>query len=162
MQNGIVPATAGGSAGTNLVQRGYYVRVGAADPDENVIRSNNWNSDYHIPMHSNARGLTSCGNYSASDSGTIVFYYPNSSAGQGLAETIAPRVGGQSPGDYRYASGKNLYELRETNMPAAFIEAEFHDWQAGVDWLQSYDGGGSYSNWTWTVGWGVDTYLGYP
>jgi len=47
-------------------------------------------------------------------------------------------------------------------MPAAYIETEFHDWETGVDWLTSYDGSGAYDDWTWRIGWGVDSYLGYP
>lgn len=158
MQNGIVPAAASGE-GSDLQARGYYVRVGAADPDENVIRSNGWlssGSDYHIPIHSNAHGSDNCGSYSASQSGTIVFHYPGSAAGEGLADSLAYTVGGESPGTTDYTTDATFYELSETRMPAAYIETEFHDWQTGVDWLKSYN------DWTWRIGWGVDRYLGYP
>lgn len=50
----------------------------------------------------------------------------------------------------------SLYELTATAMPAAYIEAEFHDWPSGVTWLADYD------VWAWRVGWGVDQHLGYP
>lgn len=41
-------------------------------------------------------------------------------------------------------------------MPAAYLEAEFHDWWGGKNWLVDY------ASWSWRVGWAVDAHLDYP
>lgn len=74
----------------SLVDRGYRVRIGHGDPGNAVTRSNNWGSDRHISMHSNASGQDQCG---GSGRGTRVFYYPGSTNGQDLAGALRDTVG---------------------------------------------------------------------
>ncbi|NOX24028.1 MAG: hypothetical protein GXP36_13205 [Actinobacteria bacterium] len=147
-------------AGWDLRARGYYVRVGAADPDENVARSNGWGSGSkrrHIVIHSNANSGSSCPSSPEND-GTTAMYV--SSSGKALAKNLWAKVGPASPGaegsqtsDVYYDA---LYELTATSMPAAYLETEYHDWVAGVGWLWSEE------NWAWRIGWAVDVTLGYP
>lgn len=143
--------------GGSLWDRGYKVRVGRGDPDDNTERSNSWGSNRHIPLHSNAHSMsTGCG---FSTGGTQVFYSPGSSNGQNLANKLENKVGPSSPGSgsLEYvASNTGLYELNQTTMPAAYLEAEFHDWVTGKNWLKDY------SSWGWRIGWAVDVHLGYP
>lgn len=140
--------------GGSLWDRGYKVRVGRGDPDDNVQHSNNWGSNRHIPLHSNAHGNDQCG---ASNGGTIAFYYPGSGTGEDLARALKNKVGDSSPGGANErVDTANLYELSATSMPAAYLEAEFHDWMRGKDWLVDY------SSWAWRIGWAVDVHLGYP
>ena len=155
-----VAQEAAAGAGYDLAHRGYYVRVGAADPDDNVRRSNSFGTDRHIVFHSN--GSTNDGvACQGSVGGTRSFYYRSSSGwespnGKALAEQLRLRVGANSPGAPDLKSGSLLYELRKTSAPAAYLEAEFHDWSPGKDWLVDYE------TWSWRIGWAVDMHLGYP
>lgn len=90
-------------AGIDLAARGYYVRVGRADPDENVTRSNSWGSGYskrrHIALHSNAVSNNSCGNGGGAgdgNKGTEVYYI--STTGSNLALNLWNSLKGSSPG----------------------------------------------------------------
>ena len=70
-------------AGWDLRARGYLVRVGAADPDENVTRSNGWGSGSkrrYIAIHSNANPGSGGCTSSPDDTGTKTYYF--SSAGK--------------------------------------------------------------------------------
>ncbi len=150
-----------------LVERGYDVAIGYSGPGTNRNESNAWGANYHLPIHSNAsRG---CSNPTpAQVAGTHVIYVSN--AGSSLSSQIVSKVGPWSPGqndkkghvntgitrfDCKPGGGPNLTEVCDTNAVAAYIEAEFHDWNAGVDWLVKKD-------WQWRIGYAVDAYLGYP
>ncbi|HDH02623.1 MAG TPA: hypothetical protein ENH15_00070 [Actinobacteria bacterium] len=149
-------------AGWDLRARGYYVRVGAADPDENVTRSNGWGSGSkrrHIAIHSNANPDSGGCTSSPDDTGTKAFYW--SSSGKALAKSLLEKVGPASPGGESTTQAddlkkRNWHELTATSMVAAYLEAEFHDWSAGKNWLWAEQ------NWAWRIGWAVDTNLGYP
>lgn len=147
-------------AASDLKIRRYKVRVGAADPDENVTRSNGWGTTSkrrHIVLHSNANGTPSCP-ASVDDKGTQTYYV--SATGHDLADDLWDKIGFESPGveDARSSDviNKAFYELTATSAVAAYVETEFHDWAGGVTWLKDYD------TWAWRVGYAVDTHLGYP
>ncbi len=148
-------------AGWDLRARGYFVRVGAADPDENVTRSNGWGSGSkrrHIAIHSNASGSSSCPS-NPIGTGTKAFYW--SSAGKNLARDLLNKIGPASPGGESSNQADDLkkkqwHELTATSMVAAYLETEFHDWYSGVGWLWTEQ------NWAWRIGWAVDSNLGYP
>jgi len=140
-------------AGWDLMERGYYVRVGSGYPNQNIAASNRWGSDFHIPIHSNASGNTACGGTAG---GTLVMYYSGSTRGRQLAEHLRLRVGEGSPGTNDITRTANEEELRETNMPAAYLETEFHDWKPGTNWLRNEE------EWAWRIGYSVDDYLDYP
>jgi hypothetical protein len=150
---------AASGAYTDLTDRGYYVRVGRADPDENVIRGNGWTSNYshtrYIVLHSNGNSLDGklC---NGGATGTRTIYYPGSTNGQDLANELLYTLGPQSPGsDATYT--ETWYELAHTIMAAAYVEANFHDERAGEIWLAR-----DYEEWAWKIGWAVDRHLGYP
>ncbi|MBT3247668.1 MAG: hypothetical protein HN361_02325 [Actinobacteria bacterium] len=159
-----------------LRERGYDVAVGIGSPVANKNDSNSWGANYHIPIHSNAAwGCSSP--ISSSNAGTRVIYV--SSGGSGLASKLVYYVGQRnytsygspSPGtnDYRghvntgitsfdCISGNGVPALTEvcyTTAVAAYLEAEFHDWNTGASWLDT-------TNWQSRIGWSVDVYLGYP
>jgi hypothetical protein len=67
-----------GSGGDgSLYDRGYSVRLGRGDPDDNVMRANAWGSDRYIALHSNAMGDAQCG-AGAAGAGTWAYYRPGS------------------------------------------------------------------------------------
>ena len=139
----------------SLQDRGYKVRIRHGTLTEGVARSNGWPSDRHIPLHSNARSGSQCG---YSSGGTQTFYYPGSTRGQDLARKLKNLIGEVSPGAAleSVSTRSDLYELYATSMPAAYLEAEFHDWTQGKNWLVSYP------DWSWRIGYAVDLHLGYP
>jgi hypothetical protein len=138
----------------SLYDRGYSVRLGHGDPDDNVMRSNAWGSDRYIALHSNAKGSAQCG-AGAAGAGTWA-YYRGSTISQDLAMRLKNKVGESGPGTNDQILPSTLYEVDKPNAPPVLLEAEFHDYQAGKDWLVSY------SDWAWRVGYAVDVHLGYP
>jgi N-acetylmuramoyl-L-alanine amidase len=139
------------SAADALRQRGYAVRLGRADPDENTIRSNSWGANLHIAMHSNASTSdgTTC---SGTRSGTQVYW--SSSAGLDLAHKLKNALGPSSPGDDSVIHG-GFYELTKTHATAAYVEAAFHDRYEDTIWLTDY------ASWAWRIAQGVDEHLGF-
>jgi hypothetical protein len=139
----------------SLQDRGYKVRIRHGTLTEGVSRSNNWPSHRHIPLHSNARSSSQCG---YSSGGTQTYYYPGSTRGEDLARKLKNLLGEVSPGAaLEYVDTRpGLYELYATTMPAAYVEAEFHDWTQGKNWLVNYP------DWSWRIGYAVDLHLGYP
>ncbi len=156
--------TAAAGAGYDLVARGYSVRLGSGNFSANKNSSNAWGSHYHIPMHSNAPGLTSqwdCVapyNLNTGASGTLLMHYPGSTGGAGLSDSLVYTLASQSPGRGldKKISSTCCSEITATNAKAAYIESAFHTFNPDQDWLQTHSG------WGWRVGWGVDRYLGYP
>jgi hypothetical protein len=149
----------------NFTQRGYTVRVGTGTIQSAINNSNTWGSHRHIPLHSNASSL-GCASTDATRHGTVVIYRSGSTNGQALADRLRNWVGTGgtgSPGTNDYicynpghpCTTIDLGELRDTAMPAAYVEADFHSWNRGADWLWNVA-------WSWRIAAGVDEHLGYP
>lgn len=138
----------------NLSLRGYRSILGDGTLSQNVANSNAAGADIHIPVHSNAKSET-CGNTTNSGHGTWGMYRY---AGQETcANRIKNQLGEASPGTSDmivYTTG--LGELNNVNAVSCYIEAEFHTWRRGVDWLRAHD------DWAWRIGYVVDLHLGYP
>jgi len=125
------------------------------DPDDNAMRANAWGTDRYIALHSNAKGSAQCG-AGAANAGTWAYYRPGSPVSQNLATSLKNKVGAVGPGtNDQILSGSEFYEINQPNVPPVLLEAEFHDYQAGKDWLVSY------SDWAWRIAWAVDAQLGY-
>jgi len=138
----------------SLVGRGYRVHVGRGDPDDNIDSSNTWEADRHIPMHSNATSEGECG---GSGRGTRVFYTPGSAQGEELAMYLKEKVDDASPGSPdSYTSSTAYDEMLYPNAKVAYLEAEFHNWTTGKNWLVDYE------EWSWRIGYAVDLHLNYP
>jgi hypothetical protein len=150
---------------SGLTFRGYKVRVGQGDPDENTARSNSWGSNAHIPMHSNAvegAGGT-CANRPASNRGTWEIYHGGD--GNGLAVEIKQTIDSLSPGTNDKVCNISectvfscLIELCSIDAPhAAYSETEFHDWNDGIQFL-AIDS----DTWTWQFASAIDNFFGRP
>jgi len=143
----------GAGTGSNLKQRGYRSIRGNGTVSQNIANSNAAGVDLHIPIHSNAQN-SNCTS-SASANGTWALYF--SSTGEDCSDELVARVGANSPGtNDKTVFRNNLGELTNTNAVACYLEAEFHTWNNGVNWLRNE------VNWTWRIGWAVDRHLGYP
>ena len=147
-------------AGRNLRARGYQVRIGTGTINTAITNSNAWGTHIHIPIHSNAR-TESCTNTVLSPHGTVVI--SASAAGASLStqmryahEASSPGTGDQTCTDTSGCTSITLAELRQTTAVASYLEADFHSWNTGVNWVRSGH------RWGWRISWGVDRYLGYP
>lgn len=146
-----------------LVSRGYIVRVGSGDAWANKDDSNAWQPHVHIPIHSNARPTSSdCAGNNPMNGGSWLMWETGSTADQNLANYILPQLSPASPGtDDRGGtdetlSGATLVELRQTNAPAAYVEAAFHTYGPDEDWLRLSTTVGN------KIGTGIDSYFGSP
>jgi hypothetical protein len=149
-----VQAILGSGPGWNLLERGYKVIRGTGTVGHNISASNSAGADLHVPLHTNGR-TENCSNSTASLHGTQVLYV--STSGSACATDILTGLGSASPGTsdqkiYR----TNLGELNSTTAVACYLEADYHTWNLGVSWILDE------VNWTWRLGYGIDTYLGYP
>lgn len=141
-------------SGAGLVNRQYLVRIGDGLTSTNIASSNAWGALMHIPLHSNA-GQFDCGSSQGHNWGTWGMYV--SSRGRQLAEQLRTQIGVVSPGgNDQVVYRGDLGELTQTNAVAAYLEAEFHTYGAGVPWLQNE------ASWSWRIGLAVDQCRGYP
>lgn len=156
----------------NLRSRHYRVRIGRGTVQTAIRRSNAWHSTRHVVIHSNAVSEPGhCQNTDQTRWGTNGIYRVNSVKGQDLTEKLTETVGKRnnrgrriSPGTHDYTCFNpgqpcttiDLGELRETRMPAAYMEMEFHTWQRGYNWVAAS------TPRSWRIGWGVDWHLGWP
>ena len=145
-----------------LLARGYAVRVGSNDYVTNVESSNAWGSTVHIPIHSNAGANDCYSPFIYGNGGTWLMYEPGSTSGSNLAQKIFDAVRSSSPGTWDLKdtdtnlAGFALYELRNTTMPAAYVESAFHTFRPDVDWLRVSATVAS------KIGAGIDNYFGNP
>lgn len=94
-----------------------------------IAESNEWGSDLHIPIHTNAYN----GNITG---GTLVMLYENNAENNKAGKAILDAVAKISPGkDYALNYNTALAELRSTKMLSVYLEAEFHDTEEGAKWI---------------------------
>ncbi|WP_183093226.1 N-acetylmuramoyl-L-alanine amidase [Nocardioides stalactiti] len=146
-------AVAGDGAGRNLLERFYYVSKGRGTLNENVENSNEWGADLHVPLHTNASNET-CSNTNAGAHGTKALY--EGSGDERCARILQRKVGADSPGtDDDPVKRDDLGELSLPDAPSCYLEAEFHTWQKGVDWIRKE------TSWSYRIGGTVDEFFGY-
>jgi N-acetylmuramoyl-L-alanine amidase len=100
---------------------GFEIKV--SDPAktmlDNIAEANAWKADVYIAHHTNA--------YQGKNDGTLGLYYPSTKSKQ-LTKFIYDEVAKVTPSsDEGMREGKDLAELRKTNMPATLIELFYHD-----------------------------------
>ncbi len=125
-----------------LRAKGFEVRIGRGTLNTAIRRSNEWKADVHIPIHSNARA-ESCNSSNSSVHGAVIIY--RSSKGQTLSNDILYYVEDITPGTNDFVCHESspctayssLAELRMTAAVAAYIEREFHTWNAGAKYLKN-------------------------
>ena len=145
-----------------LYARGYAVRIGSGTFQQNVASSNAWRATVHIPIHSNAAAFDCTSPYDFGLGGSWLMYKPGSASGSNLAQKIFDAIKASSPGTWdlkstdEALSGFALYELRNTKMPAAYVETAFHTFRPDVDWMRLSTTVGN------RIGAGIDNYFGNP
>lgn len=143
-----------------LLARGYIVRVGTGDFQQNTTSSNNWGSDVHIPIHSNATTFD-CEGKDYSKGGSWTMYETGDTSDQEIASDLLFALKDYSPGtndkmgtDEAF-SGITLHELRATNMPAGYAETAFHTFGPDKDWLLDHKSVGD------RIGYGIYRYFDF-
>lgn len=154
------------AAKDKLVSWGYVVRIGNGDYQQNTADSNDWKSTVHVPIHSNARAERDCVAPFPPETlplgGTWLMYEPGDAKDIKLSEFIYPELSGFSPGTKDKINtddaltGAPLGELRNTTMPAAYVEAAYHTFRPDVDWLRGSANVGA------KIAQGIDKYFGSP
>lgn len=87
---------------------------------DRVAQSNDWGADAHIPIHSNA--------FNGKVAGFRGFGYDTTGEGYQLAGAIMKRLAPVMPGTSDGLSAQpQLYEIRATHAPCAYLEIGFHD-----------------------------------
>ena len=138
----VVPSLSG------LTERGFRVRLGRGDPNENTTRSNDWGANAHVPLHSNAFGSASgsCTSRTGGNRGTVQIY--NQGDGSVLPTRLKTQLEGITPGGndkictpISACTNVNcLIELCGISAAAAsYSETEFHDWDNGTKFLVNDD-----------------------
>lgn len=104
-----------------------------ADPDatlaQRVAESNAIAAGFHFCLHSNAGG-------GGKARGPVALYY--SDTGKYFGEKLVSALlalGQQTNRSYHIKQEKGLYELRRTAAPACLLEVDFHDSEAGVEFI---------------------------
>lgn len=140
----------------SLVQRGYAVRIGTGLMRDNIANSNGYLEDrahsLHVPLHSNAFGNDAC---LSSVGGTELLF--NGFESNQAADALLAALGPASPGTGdRLVERPDLAELNSTRAVSAYVEAEYHTWRNGVDWLNDP------AAWAWRLSDGIDNCFGTP
>lgn len=94
-----------------------------------IAESNNWGSDLHIPIHTNAYNGKLTG-------GTLVMLYKDQAANNKAGKALLDAVAKISPGgDYALRYNPEFAELNSTIAIATYLEVEFHDTAEGAKWI---------------------------
>ena len=96
---------------------------------QSVKESNAWNTDLHIPIHTNAFNGETLG-------GTLVMIYSMDTENKKAGQALLDAVSAVSPGpDYALRENCSLVELNSTKAVAVYVEVEFHDTISGATWI---------------------------
>jgi len=96
---------------------------------DRVKESNAMGAVFHLALHSNAGGKGKA-------RGAVAYYY--SEAGKSFGEKLVKALAGLGQASKRSSSvkqEKTFYELKRTAAPACLFEVDFHDSEAGVEFL---------------------------
>ena len=153
----IFAAVGADMAQSNLIDRGYAVRVVFGTVRENIDNSNEFVTDslrsLHLPMHSNAAGSGPCN----SNANGARMLWESQRSGDAASEFVsAYRTG--TPGSDAASYDPSNAETRPANVDAVpvYLESEFHTWNQGVNFLSAQE------EWVWRIGVGADRCFGYP
>ena len=95
---------------------------------QRVAESDAWGSDLHVPVHTNG--------FDGSADGTLLMCYGLKGEGYKAAKAIFDVLAPMSPGsDYGIQARPDLYEIRATKAPCAYVEIAFHDNPEEAQWI---------------------------
>ena len=96
--------------------------------EDRVSESNRWGADLHVCIHTNA--------FNANVSGTRIMANDLSGAGYKASKAVFDVLAPLTPGTSENISAyPRLYEIRCSNAPCVYVEAEFHDVPKIAKWI---------------------------
>ena len=96
--------------------------------EEKVAESNRWGADLHMPIHTNA--------FNGVVAGTRIMSYDLSGEGYRASKAVLDALAPVTPGTSENISARpGLYEIRYSNAPCVYVEAEFHDVPKIARWI---------------------------
>lgn len=95
---------------------------------ERVAESNAWGAGLHVPVHTNG--------FNGKADGTLLMCYALKGEGYRASKAIFDVLAPMSPGsDYSIQARPDLYEVRASNAPCAYVEIAFHDNPVEAQWI---------------------------
>ena len=112
-----------------LKRSGFEVKNNkTAEMEDRVAESNAWGADLHVCIHTNA--------FNSQVSGTRIISYDLSGAGYKASKAVFDVLAPLTPGTSENVSANpRLYEIRCSNSPCVYVEAEFHDVPKIAKWI---------------------------
>lgn len=115
-----------------LERCGFVVKTNFEDGSnamyERVKESNSWGADLHVCIHTNA--------YNGKVGGTRLFSYDTNGNGYKACKAIYNVLAPITPGVSESITARpELYEIKNTNAPCAYVECEFHDNAEIAKWI---------------------------
>ena len=96
--------------------------------EERVTESNSWGADLHVCLHTNA--------FNGQVAGCRVMAYDLSGEGDKASKAVFDVLAPLTPGTSESVSAyPRLYEIRVSNAPCVYVEAEFHDVPKIAKWI---------------------------
>ena len=139
----------------NLRGRGYRVTVSRNTRDNGFLQnrntSENWGSDVHLVVHTNAlNGCPSGTNY------VLTMYRSDRNRSQMLATQVRQKLDPVVPnGSNQWSAGHAELFTKATHV--AYLELAFHDNRNAQRWIRDYSPRSG-----WRIGWAIDARLGNP
>ena len=96
-----------------------------------IKESNDWGADLHVPIHTNA--------FNKQVAGTRMMSYDKTGEGYKACKAIFDALAPLTPGTSENISAHpELYEIKNSKAPCAYIEVDFHDVPNMAQWLIDY------------------------
>lgn len=93
-----------------------------------VKESNDWGADLHVPIHTNA--------FNKKTAGTRLMSYNTSGEGYKACKAIYAVLAPLTPGTSESITAHpELYEIKASKAPCAYIEVDFHDVASVAQWI---------------------------
>lgn len=118
---------------TALERCGFSAKTNTTDEmEDRVAASNRWGADMHICIHTNA--------FNGKVQGTRLFCYSKSGEGYKACRSVMAALAPITPGDSdSITENPKLYELKNTNAVAVYVEIGFHDNKEEAAWIASHN-----------------------
>lgn len=112
-----------------LKRSGFEVINNKSDEmEDRVAESNRWGADLHVCIHTNA--------FNGVVAGTRIMSHDLSGAGYKASKAVFDVLAPLTPGTSENLSAyPGLYEVRYSNAPCVYVEAEFHDVPKIAKWI---------------------------
>ncbi len=146
----------------DLTERGWTVQIGSGTNQEKVIQANTWGTHIFVSVHSN--GILGGCTTTQAKAGTWGMYRTSDTNSKNLADWFHYWVSPASPGTNdksclisTCSNSTTLLEMETSKAPTrAYLEQEFHDYQAGATWMINN------ITWQWRIAASIDGHYGNP